>query len=161
MVINYRFSLYFYIFHTKINIGTHPKNLNYVGYHMIRNTARIVLILFYLLAGLNHFRAPQSYVAIIPGYLPYPAVLNIVAGICEIAFALLYILPKTRVWAAWGIVLMLLAFLPVHIDMILHAPLMLGNFKVTPLIAWLRLPLQMLLILWAWWCAYPPDAKHS
>jgi uncharacterized membrane protein len=126
---------------------------------MIRNTARIVLILFYLVAGLNHFRAPQSYVDIIPGYLPYPAVLNIVAGICEIAFALLYIFPKTRIWAAWGIILMLLAFLPVHIDMIQHAPVMLGDFKVTPLIAWLRIPLQGVLILWAWYCASLPKAK--
>jgi uncharacterized membrane protein len=119
---------------------------------MIKNVARIVLIVFYLVAGANHFRSPQSYVHIIPAYLPYPGLLNILAGICEIGFALMFIFVETRRWAAWGIILMLLAFLPVHIDMIVHAPITLGDFEVTPLIAWLRIPLQALLMVWAWWC---------
>ncbi|MBW4890974.1 DoxX family protein [Mucilaginibacter sp. HMF5004] len=122
---------------------------------MIKKTGLVILVLFYLLAGMNHFRMPGTYVRIIPSYLPNPALLNILSGICEIVFAVLYIFPATRQLAAWGIMAMLIAFLPVHIDMILHAPVMLGNFKVTPLIAWLRIPLQALFILWAWWCSTP------
>jgi uncharacterized membrane protein len=118
----------------------------------LKKISLVVLILFYLVAGINHFRNPSSYIKIIPGYLPFPQILNLLAGFFEISLALLLVFTKTRTLAAWGIILMLLAFLPVHISMIGNAPLTLGSLKVTPLIAWIRLVvLQPLLILWAWW----------
>ncbi|WP_374949988.1 DoxX family protein [Mucilaginibacter sp.] len=112
-----------------------------------------VLIVGYLLAGANHFYNPASYYHIIPKYLPWPVLLNTLSGIFEILLASLMISPKTRNIAAIGIVLMLIAFLPVHIQMVIDAPFMLGGkWVVTPFIAWLRLVVfQPLLILWAWW----------
>ncbi|WP_183563651.1 DoxX family protein [Mucilaginibacter sp. SP1R1] len=121
----------------------------------IKNTSLIILIAGYALAGLNHFINPASYYRIIPHYLPHPVLLNILAGGFEILFALLLIPVKTRCWAVYGIILMLIAFLPVHISMIADAPLKLGNLIVTPLIAWLRLALQPVLMLWAWWHRKP------
>ncbi len=118
---------------------------------MFKKISLVILAGFYILVGFNHFRSPDSYVRIIPAYLPAPHLLNTLAGIFEIAFGLMLTFKQTRKIAAWGIILMLITFLPVHIDMIIHAPMMLGNFKVTPLIAWLRIPLQGLLIFWAWW----------
>ena len=127
----------------------------------IKKISLIVLIAGYILAGLNHFRAPASYIKIIPDYLPYPAILNILAGFFELLFAFMLIIPKSRSLAAWGIILMLLAFLPVHIQMVIDAPFMLGSLKITPLIAWTRLIiLQPLLILWAWWSASPAKFKQ-
>lgn len=121
-----------------------------------------MLILFYLVAGVNHFRNPGSYLRIIPHYIPYPVMVNILAGCFELLFALLIIFPKTRGLAAWGIIMMLLAFLPVHISMIGDAPLKLGDLLVTPLIAWVRLVvLQPLLILWAWWYTRNSDQNVS
>jgi uncharacterized membrane protein len=87
--------------------------------------------------------------------LPYPITLNVLAGVFEIIFALLLISLQTRLWAVYGIILMLIAFLPVHITMIANTPLKLGNLTVTPLIAWLRLALQPVLMLWAWWHRKP------
>ncbi|MGZ3765404.1 MAG: DoxX family protein [Mucilaginibacter sp.] len=119
---------------------------------ILKKASLVVLILFYIVAGINHFRSPDSYIRIIPHYLPYPSALNILAGCFEILFGLMLIFPKTRRIAAWGIMLMLIAFLPVHISMIGDAPLQLGSLTVTPFIAWLRLVVfQPLLILWAWW----------
>lgn len=68
-------------------------------------------------------------------------------------FAIMLIFIKTRKLAAWGIILMLTAFIPIHIDMVIRAPFLLGDsILVTPFIAWIRLVvLQPLLILWAWW----------
>lgn len=120
--------------------------------HKLKKLSLIVLIIGYLIAGANHFRSPLSYIKIIPPYFPNPAMLNFAAGLCEIGFAIMFIFPKTRQFAAWGIILMLLAFLPVHIKMVQDAPFMLGTLKVSPLVAWVRLVvLQPLLILWAWW----------
>jgi uncharacterized membrane protein len=118
----------------------------------IKKISLVILILFYLVAGINHFRNPESYYRIIPHYIPYPILVNILAGCFELLFGLLLIFSKTRFYAAWGIIFMLIAFLPVHISMIGDAPLQLGNLTVTPFIAWVRLViLQPLLILWAWW----------
>jgi uncharacterized membrane protein len=120
----------------------------------LKKVSLIILIVFYLVAGINHFYNPESYYHIIPHYLSYPILINILAGCFELLFSLLLIFPKTRPFAARGIILMLIAFLPVHISMIGDAPLMLGNLIVTPFIAWVRLVvLQPLLILWAWWYA--------
>jgi len=111
-----------------------------------------VLITFYLAAGLNHFRDPDSYIKIIPFYFSYPGKLNLAAGFFELLFGLLVIFRNTRKVAAWGIVFMLIAFLPVHLTMVRDAPMRMGRILVTPAIAWIRLIiLQPLLILWAWW----------
>ncbi|MGZ3812668.1 MAG: DoxX family protein [Mucilaginibacter sp.] len=124
----------------------------YSSMQILKKASLVVLILFYIVAGINHFRSPDSYIRIIPHYLPYPSALNILAGCFEILFGLMLIFPKTRRIAAWGIMLMLIAFLPVHISMIGDAPLQLGSLTVTPFIAWLRLVVfQPLLILWTWW----------
>jgi uncharacterized membrane protein len=118
---------------------------------ILKNISLAILVIGYLLAGANHFIHPQGYYRIIPSYLPYPVLLNILAGLFEILLALLLIRPKTRKVASYGIILMLIAFLPVHITMLMDAPLKLGDLLVTPTIAWIRLMLQPVLILWAWW----------
>jgi uncharacterized membrane protein len=117
-----------------------------------------VLIIGYIGAGINHFRIPAFYIGIIPKYLPYPEILNILAGIFEILFALMMIYKPTRIIAAWGIVLMLIAFLPVHIDM-LSGHTMLNGKPVLPVWAWVRVFFQPVLIAWAWW--YTKEEVHS
>src|SRR4051812_30045795 len=84
----------------------------------IKKISLVLLVIGYITAGINHFRVPAFYIAIIPHYLPYPVVLNTLAGICEITFGLMLIVKPTRKFAAWGMVLMLIAFLPVHIAML-------------------------------------------
>jgi uncharacterized membrane protein len=120
----------------------------------LQKTSLVVLVVFYIVAGINHFRDPLSYIKIIPGYLPFPRFLNLAAGFFELLFAIMLLFSKTRQLAAWGIILMLLAFLPVHISMVGDAPIKMGSLTVTPLLAWIRLLiLQPLLILWVWWSA--------
>jgi len=117
----------------------------------MKKISLIILIVGYTAAGINHFVHPAGYVRIIPNWLPYPVMLNYIAGVCEIVFAAMLIFPATRAWGAWLIVLMLAAFLPVHITMLQQAPMQLGSLTVTPLAAWIRLLFQPILMLWAWW----------
>jgi uncharacterized membrane protein len=118
---------------------------------ILKNISLAILMIGYLAAGANHFVHPQGYYRIIPSYLPYPVLLNILAGLLEILFALMILRPKTRKVASYGIILMLIAFLPVHVTMLINAPLRVGNLLVTPTIAWVRLLLQPVLMLWAYW----------
>lgn len=110
----------------------------------------ILLILLYLVAGQNHFVNPGTYIKLIPPYLPYPKVLNLLAGFFEILFGLMLLFKQSRKLAVFGIILMLIAFIPAHIYMIQIAPFMLGKLAVSKAGAWIRLPLQAVLIVWAY-----------
>ena len=112
-----------------------------------------VMIVFYILGGYNHFNNPSFYIPLIPPYLSTWAVeLNLIAGFFEIVFGILLIPQQTRKWAGWGIVLMLIAFIPSHIYFIERGNFSLGSITMTSLISWIRLLVfQPLFILWALW----------
>ncbi|MGI4728012.1 MAG: DoxX family protein [Janthinobacterium lividum] len=111
----------------------------------------ILLVILYLAAGINHFKSAAAYISVIPPYFPAPKLLNTLAGCFELFFGLMLIFKKTRSYAVYGIILMLLVFTTVHIYMIQLAPFKLGSFMVSKAAAWIRLPLQIVLIAWAYW----------
>ena len=111
------------------------------------------MIVFYVLGGCNHFYNPSFYIPLIPPYLSTWAVeLNLIAGFFEIILGILLIPTQTRKWAGWGIVMMLIAFIPSHIYFIERGNFTLGSFTMSPLISWIRLlvfqPLLIFLALW-------------
>jgi uncharacterized membrane protein len=110
----------------------------------------IVLSFLFILAGFNHFRNPEPYLSLIPPYVPYPQLMNYLSGIVEIILGATLLFNYSRKTAAWGIIILMIAFVPAHIYMIQKAPFMMGTTLITPAIAWIRLPLQALLILWAY-----------
>lgn len=105
----------------------------------------------YILAGCNHFISTDGYYAIMPKWLPAHGFLIYLSGVIEIILGVLLLFSRTRKLASLLIILMLLAFMPAHIYMIQIAPFMLGKILVTPFIAWIRLPFQLLFIGWAWY----------
>jgi len=121
---------------------------------------RILLVLLYVAAGINHFVHPQFYIQIMPPYLPAAAALVAISGVVEIVLGLLLLPVRTRRWAAYGIALMLVAFLPVHIYMLQPSYRELHP-GITPLLAWLRLLLQPVLILWVLTQTRPPKRSVS
>lgn len=100
----------------------------------------------YVLAGLNHFRSPHTYMRIIPHYLPWHLQLVYISGVCEVVFGLMLLHSATRVYGAWLIILLLIAVFPANIQMAIDF-----YHKKNPFlwIALLRLPLQFVLIWWA------------
>ena len=104
----------------------------------------------FIVAGINHFIIPEIYLGIIPPYLPYPALLNYFAAVTEIGLGTLLLFEKTKKLSAVLIIMLLIAFIPAHIFMIQIAPFYLGKIYISVFVAWLRLPVQLLLILWAY-----------
>lgn len=112
-----------------------------------------VMGIFYVVAGAVHFASPGTYLRVMPPYIPWPLAMIYISGAAEIlgGIGVLmpdgFVFPRTRVAAAWGLVALLIAVSPVHINMCLHP----DQFPAIPLWAiWLRLPLQLPLIGWAW-----------
>ncbi|NER12273.1 hypothetical protein GWK08_02355 [Leptobacterium flavescens] len=100
----------------------------------------------YVFVGIFHWLKPKAFMRIMPRYLPAHRTLVYLSGIAEITLGIAVCFPSTSTYAAWGIMLMLLVFFPVHIYMI-------GNEKASlGLPKWVlygRLLLQFGLIWWA------------
>ncbi len=119
----------------------------------MKMTLLYLMVAFYLFAGFNHFWNASFYSPLIPPYLvKYTYIINIVSGIAEMVLAIGLIFNATRSMAAYGIIALLIAFIPAHIYMIQLGSFSLGKFQMTPFIGWIRLLLiHPILIGWAWW----------
>ena len=82
-----------------------------------------------------------------PPQLPSAGLLVYVSGVIEIALGLLLLPLGTRKLAAWGIILLLIAVFPANVQMYINYRNQ-GNPNLW--IAIVRLPLQALLIYWAY-----------
>lgn len=106
-----------------------------------------IMVLFYLAAGSNHFINPGFYIQIMPPYLPWQLGLIYISGLLEICFALLLIPIRTRKLSSIFIIALLIAIFPANIYMAVN---FWQNSKSGLWLALLRLPIQFLLIWWAW-----------
>jgi uncharacterized membrane protein len=114
----------------------------------IKSVLRYVMAAFYVWAGVNHFVRPEFYLNLMPPYFPLHTEMVYLSGVAEIVLGLLVAIPRTAAMAAWGIILMLIAFLPVHVHMLVNNHL----YPEAPTsVLWLRFPIQALFILWAYW----------
>lgn len=118
----------------------------------VKLALRWLLIIFYFLAGVNHFIHPEFYLPLIPSYLPEPELINWISGVAEVLLAVGVIIPRTRKLSVILIILMLIAFIPSHIYFIQVGACMNEQSLCTPMwVAWVRLiVIHPLFILWAW-----------
>jgi uncharacterized membrane protein len=106
---------------------------------------------FYAFAGLNHFRAPEFYLPIMPPYLPWHAELVFLSGVAEVMIGVGLLFSRTRVLAAWGAIALLVAVVPANIHQAL-ADVPIGDPpRSIGVMRWVRLPLQFVLMAWAYW----------
>ena len=113
-----------------------------------KTAALYLLALLFVAIGLYHFVNPGRFVRIVPPYLPWHYELVLVSGAFEIAGGLGLLVPRLRVVSAWGLIALLVAVFPANVHMALHPELF---PEAPPAVWWGRLPLQGLLIAWAYW----------
>lgn len=117
--------------------------------------------LLYLVAGLGHFRDPQTFARIVPPQLPRPLELVYLSGVAEVLLGLGLLHDRTRRASAWGIVALLVAVFPANVYMATHDVLVdaipADRKRLVDVALWLRLPLQGVLIGWAWWYTNPEE----
>jgi len=105
-----------------------------------------VMAALYAFAGFNHLANPAFYLAIIPPELPNPEWLNLGSGLAEIVLGVFLLEPRTRVFAAWGIIALLIAVFPANLYAASHQ---LGTDNT--LLHNARLAFQLVFVVWAWW----------
>ena len=115
----------------------------------VRAISRWLLTVFMVAAGVNHFLNPAPYLGMMPDALPAHLALVDLSGVAEILGGLGLILPATRRLAAWGLIALFVAVFPANLNMAInHLPL--GATSVPAWALWARLPLQLVLIWWAY-----------
>lgn len=110
--------------------------------------SRALLAAFFIGAGVNHFVMPRPYEQIVPPRLQREAKrVVLLSGVAEIAGGVGVLLPWTRRLSGVGLVALLAAVFPANVHMAREP----GRFRRIPRWAlYARLPLQPLMMLWAW-----------
>ncbi|AKU09395.1 DoxX family protein [Haloferax gibbonsii] len=120
---------------------------------------RYVMGALYVLAGVMHFVVPNAYAQVVPPVFPAALALVYVSGVAEIALGVGVVFRRTQRIAAWGLIALLVAVFPANVymatsDIVLEGvPAALREPSDAAL--WLRLPLQGVLVAWAWWYTRP------
>jgi uncharacterized membrane protein len=116
---------------------------------MTKTIFRWILAAFFIATGVSHFRMQGLYIAMIPPWLPQPALLNVIAGVSEILGGIGVLVPSLRCAAGWGLIALLVAVFPanLHVALMGHMP----GYGFSPLTLWLRLPVQAVLMAWVAW----------
>ncbi len=114
---------------------------------MLRTLSLWTLGVLMILAGANHFLSPRFYTQIMPPYLPFPLELIWLSGVLEIAGGALLLFPATRGFGAWTLIATFVLIFPANLHMALNA----AQYSSIPAwLLWGRLPLQAVLIWWAY-----------
>ena len=101
----------------------------------------------FILAGVNHFVMPRWYEAIVPPPLRGHAKSVVqVSGVAEIAGGVGVLIPATRRVSGLGLIALLVAVFPANVHMALEPE----RFRFPRWALYARLPLQPLMMLWAW-----------
>lgn len=113
---------------------------------MRRSVGSWVVIGAFGASGVAHLIAPPLFLPLMPPFLPEPLALVYASGVAELAAALGLLL-RLR-WAPAFTVLVLLAIWPANWWFAIDA--LSADSWWQSVIAWLRLPLQLPLMWWAW-----------
>ena len=107
-----------------------------------------------VVAGALHFVATDAYVAIMPSYLPLPRELVQVSGGFEILGGVGLLIPRLRPAAGIALIVLYVAVLPANVNMAVHE-IQPPGFRIAPVLLWARIPLQLVLMAWAWQVSRP------
>ncbi|HEY9892683.1 MAG TPA: DoxX family protein [Candidatus Sericytochromatia bacterium] len=120
---------------------------------------RGVLAVSLIIVGSTHFIRPEQYARIVPP--PFPPLASVyVSGFFEILGGIGLMIPLVSVAAAWGLISLFIAVFPANIYMTLHN-IKLEGIPQSQALYWGRLPLQAVLIAWAYWYTRQPETQRG
>jgi uncharacterized membrane protein len=116
----------------------------------MKTIALYVLALGFVAGGVQHFRAPEFYLPLMPPYLPLHLELIYLSGVCEIIGGLAVLIPSCRTAAGYGLIALLIAVFPANLHMALNG-ISPPGMDASQTMLWARLPIQGIFIAWTWW----------
>lgn len=102
----------------------------------------------YIFFGITHFTNQQFFEDIVPGFLPNPRAINFISGAAEILMGIGLLVPETRVFTAWVLIIFLIVVFPANIVQIYQWS---EKFKIPAWMFWIiRSAVQLLAIYGAY-----------
>ena len=108
----------------------------------------ILMAYFYISVGIKHFTEPEWFLQIYPPFLPFGLAAVYISGFFEVLFGIMLLIPKTRYYAGWGLIVLLIAVFPANIYLAYTNG---AAMDISAAVAWGRLPFQALFIGLAYW----------
>ena len=106
--------------------------------------------ILYVTIGIKHFINTDFFVTIVPPIICWKKQVVLLSGFAEVILGLLLLFDQSRKFAAWGIILLLIAVFPaniyLYISSIARETLMISKSQ-----ALLRIPFQFPLMIIAYW----------
>ena len=112
---------------------------------------RWLLVTFYTVAGVAHLNDPTPFLAITPGWVPFPREVILATGVCELLGAVGLIVPVASRWAGIMLALYALCVFPANIK---HALDALDGTGIPPTSWWYHGPRLLLQPVIIWWALY-------
>lgn len=126
--------------------------------HQRKEILRAIHAISIIIVGTTHFAFGEVYAKIVPPQLPNPLELVYISGFFEILGGIGLLIPYISVAAAWGLIALYIAVFPANINLAVNN-IELEGIPHSPLLYWIRLPFQAVLIAWAWWYTRKPEEQ--
>lgn len=107
---------------------------------------KIIVALFMIYAGVQHFLKPEFYLPFVPSFLPLKTIIVYLSGVVEIIIGVLMLIKKYQGIGSFALLVLMVIFLPVHINDVISDTPAIGSQKA----AIIRLGIQFLVIALCW-----------
>lgn len=116
----------------------------------LHSRGRLALAVLFTFTGISHFFFVEEMMQMIPPFVPAREMMVYLTGVLEIAGAVGLLVPQLQRVAGYALIAFLLGILPANIYAALNYTGM-GSHADGPSYLWIRVPLQILFIVWAWY----------
>jgi uncharacterized membrane protein len=122
--------------------------------------SRFLIAFLFISAGVTHLRSPEVFTRIVPPFLPWPLALVYASGLFEIVGGVSLLLPRFQRIAGYGLILLLIVMWPANIYMAMaHIPS--EGWMGDPVVQWVRVPLQLVLMWWVHKASSNPSVMYN
>ncbi|HJT72867.1 MAG TPA: hypothetical protein VJ720_02590 [Chitinophaga sp.] len=116
-----------------------------------QDDARMAAAVMFVLIGIMHLVKPGKLTYMIEGWLPYATQLVLLSGVLEIILGIGLLFPAMKIYAAWGLMILLVLMFPANIYVAVKQLPPPGGLPAKAWYTWSRLVFQPVYILWVWW----------
>ncbi|MBU3691007.1 MAG: DoxX family membrane protein [Solirubrobacterales bacterium] len=125
---------------------------------------RYLLGVFFVLAGANHFLSPDTYLEMMPSWIPLHGPAVFWSGVAEVVGGIALLVDRWKRFGCWWTIALLIAVFPANIQMAITPDQIpwVAERNFPDWLLWVRLLLQPLLMYLVWWsCDRPPLVRRS
>ena len=115
-------------------------------------SGRIAMAVMLVFTAIGHFAFTKGMTMMLPDFIPYKSEVIYLTGFIEIIAAVGLLIPNSRLWTGWALIILFILLLPGNIKAATdHVDYQRGTFDGNgPNYLWFRIPLQLLFIVWTY-----------